>query len=547
MTPLIAGAARVLATSTRAASVKSAQSVASGSKGVAKGATVESKAIDKFIKLNDKLSKNNRRDNKDNLIYMRRMEKSIFNMQRSMDSISKSSKSFMNNMKMLVGLGGVGGMLYSFLKITESYGSPQAKFRGKVTSTSLRDQKAFEQMLAIKGINKPDLLDRLGMAATEGGVVGTKANQFFSRMGIDHNKFLSENSAGRLSMILDKWDTIKNIPSISKFFEEFLGSSWAEIKAMREIGDLKTVYNQKYGALKDTDLNKFSKLHETLENIKQNVLNKLVGSLDKIAPLVERLANVLGNVFLNVLKKVSNYLQGMDDKQIADKIEGMLTSIVDFVESLMNLVIKLDKFLDKFGIKRGFQKSGEKIDALFSSEEETRNDFKNSLSMSGGKYTDKLGSDADVLRLNNNMLGSIGGDFSIFLNKGLKGFFGLGSMIYNQFAGNKAFEKDYSYGYVASKYNILKEITDEKVRKNQMTEEESKRALSALTVKLLDDLIATNNPYKYRKINLTDEEKNYLYNEMYKSTDPGTTLKVFIEHGMKDINQQPSTIQSNKK
>lgn len=544
--PLISGAARVLATSTRAASVKSAQAVASGTK-KASGAMVESKAIDKFVKLNDKLSKNNRRDNKDNLTYMRRMEKSIANMQKSMDSISKSSKSFMNNMKMLVGLGGVGGILYSFLKITESYGSPQAKFRGRVNSTSLRDQKAFEQMLAVKGINKPDLLDRLGMAATEGGVVGTTANKFFSRMGIDHNKFLSENSAGRLSMVLDKWETIKNIPSISKFFEEFLGSSWAEIKAMREIGDLKTVYNEKYGALKDTDLNKFAKLHESLENIKQNVLNKLVGSLDKISTLVERVSNVLGNVFLTVLEKISNYLQGMDDKQIADKIEGMLMSIVNFVKGLMNLVIKIDKFLDKFGIKRSFQNYGEKINSLFSSEEETRNDFKNSLRMSNGKYTDKLGSDANVLRLNNNMLGSFGSDLSIFLDKGVKGFLGFGSMIYNKFSGNKAFEKDYTYDYVARKYNILKEITDKKVRKNQMTEDESKRALSALAVKLLDDIISSHNPFRYRERNLTGEEKNYLYNEIYKSTDPGTTLRVFIEHGMKDINQQPSTIQSNKK
>ena len=542
MIPLITGAARVLATSTRAASIKGSQSAAS----IAKGATVESKAIDKFVKLNDKLSKNNRRDNKDNLTYMRRMEKSIFNMQKSMDSISRNSKSFMNNMKMLVGLGGVGGMLYSFLKITESYGSPQARFRGKVTSTSLRDQKAFEQMLAIKGINKPDLLNRLGMAATEGGIIGTKANQFFSKYGISPDKFLAENSAGRLSMVLDKWENIKTIPSISKFFEEFLGSSWAELKAMREIGDLKTVYNEKYGALKDTDLNKFSKLHESLENIKQNVLNKLVGSLDKITPLIERVANVLGNVFLNTLEKISNRLKGMDDKQIANKIEGMLTSIVEFVEGLMNLVIKIDKFLDKFGIKRRFHNYGEKIDALFSSEEESRTDFKNSLSMSGGKYTDKLGSDANVLRLNNNMLGSFGSDLSLFFDKGVKGFFGLGSLIYNQFAGNKAFEKDYAYDHVASKYNILKEINDEKVRKNQMTEDESKRALSALTVKILDDIISTNSPYRYRNRNLTDEEKNYLYNEIYKSTDPGTTLRVFIEHGMKDINQQPSTFQYNK-
>lgn len=542
MIPLITGAARVLATSTRAASIKGSQSAAS----IAKGATVESKAIDKFVKLNDKLSKNNRRDNKDNLTYMRRMEKSIFNMQKSMDSISRNSKSFMNNMKMLVGLGGVGGMLYSFLKITESYGSPQARFRGKVTSTSLRDQKAFEQMLAIKGINKPDLLNRLGMAATEGGIIGTKANQFFSKYGISPDKFLAENSAGRLSMVLDKWENIKTIPSISKFFEEFLGSSWAELKAMREIGDLKTVYNEKYGALKDTDLNKFSKLHESLENIKQNVLNKLVGSLDKITPLIERVANVLGNVFLNTLEKISNRLKGMDDKQIANKIEGMLTSIVEFVEGLMNLIIKMDKFLDKFGFKREFHNYGEIIDALSSSEEESITDFKNSLSMSGGKYTDKLGSDADVLRLNNNMLGSFGSDLSLFFDKGVKGFFGLGSLIYNKFAGNKAFEKDFTYDRVASKYNILKEINDEKVRKNQMTEDESKRALSALTVRILDDIISTNDPYRYRKRNLTDEEKNYLYNEIYKSTDPGTTLRVFIEHGMKDINQQPSTFQYNK-
>ena len=542
MIPLITGAARVLATSTRAASIKGSQSAAS----IAKGATVESKAIDKFVKLNDKLSKNNRRDNKDNLTYMRRMEKSIFNMQKSMDSISRNSKSFMNNMKMLVGLGGVGGMLYSFLKITESYGSPQARFRGKVTSTSLRDQKAFEQMLAIKGINKPDLLNRLGMAATEGGIIGTKANQFFSKYGISPDKFLAENSAGRLSMVLDKWENIKTIPSISKFFEEFLGSSWAELKAMREIGDLKTVYNEKYGALKDTDLNKFSKLHESLENIKQNVLNKLVGSLDKITPLIERVANVLGNVFLNTLEKISNRLKGMDDKQIANKIEGMLTSIVEFVEGLMNLIIKMDKFLDKFGIKRSFHNDVEEIDALLSSEEESRTDFKNSLSMSGGKYTDKLGSDANVLRLNNNMLGSFGSSLSLFFDKELKGFFGLGSLIYNQFAGNKAFEKDYAYDHVASKYNILKEINDEKVRKNQMTEDESKRALSALTVRILDDIISVNSPYRYRKRNLTDEEKNYLYNEIYKSTDPGTTLRVFIEHGMKDINQQPSTFQYNK-
>lgn len=545
MTPFISAAARVLATSTRAASLKGAQAAASGTK-KASGATVESKAIDKFVKLNDKLSKNNRRDNKDNLTYMRRMEKSIFNMQRSMDSISRSSKSFMNNMKMLVGLGGVGGMLYSFLKITESYGSPQAKFRGKVTSTSLKDQKAFEQMLAIKGINKPDLLDRLGMAATEGGIIGTKANQFFSKYGISPDKFLAENSAGRLSMVLDKWDTIKNIPSVSKFFEEFLGSSWAELKAMREIGDLKTVYNEKYGALKDTDLNKFAKLHETLENIKQNVLNKLVGSLDKIAPLVERVANILGNVFLTVLEKISNYLQGMDDKQIADKIEGMLMSIVNFVEGLMDLVIKIDKFLDRFGVGRKFESFGENISSLISNEEDIKNDIKNNLEQSKNKYSDKLGSNTEVYRMNQDTLGSLWVTGGKELGTKLSSIFGIG-WLENQIMGNKSFEKRSSYEYIKNRYNMLKEQLDKKVRKMEITEDQAKSMLAANAVRNLDNLTSSKSPLSYRKRNLTDEEKDYLYNALRTSKDPGATLNIFIEHGMKDINQQPSTFQYNKK
>lgn len=349
MFPLIAGAARVLATSTRAASAKSAQAIASGIK-KASGAIVESKAIDKFVKLNDKLSKNNRRDNKDNLNYIRRMEKSIFNMQRSMDSISKSSKGFVNNIKMLVGLGGVGGMLYTFLKITESYGSPQSKFRGRVTSTSLRDQKAFEQMLAVKGINKPDLLDRLGMAATEGGVVGTTANKFFSRMGIDHNKFLSQNSAGRLSMVLDKWDTIKNIPSVSKFFEEFLGSSWAEIKAMREIGDLESVYKEKRDALKDINLYRFSNLHESLENVKQSIMNGLVKVFDKLSPTIEKVSKSLGEGLVKVIDWLSNKFKNWNADEWGDAIISLfekIESIINFLSNPMKVLKNLNPFADE--------------------------------------------------------------------------------------------------------------------------------------------------------------------------------------------------------
>lgn len=344
MMPLIAGAARVLATSTRAASIKGAQAAASGAKGAAKGAAVESKAIDKFVKLNDRLSKTNNRDNKNNLSYMQKMEKSVSNMQKSMDSISKSSKGFMNNMKMLVGLGGVGGMLYSFLKITESYGSPKAKFRGKVTSTSLKDQKAFEQMLAIKGINRPDLLDRLGMAATEGGIIGTNANRFFSKYGISPDKFLAENSAGRLSMVLDKWDTIKNIPSVSKFFEEFLGVSWAELKAMREIGDLKSVYNEKYDALKDTDLDRFSKMHESLENIKQNVMNGLVKVFDKLAPSIEKVATALGGGLVKVIEWLADKFQDWDAEKWGDNLIAFFEKIGKIIEFLSDPIGTIGKW-----------------------------------------------------------------------------------------------------------------------------------------------------------------------------------------------------------
>lgn len=531
MMPLISGAARVLATSTIAASVKSAQAVASGSKGADKGATVESKAIDKFIKLNEKLSRNNRKDNKDNLSYIQKMEKSVSNMQKSMDRISKSSRGFVNNIKMLVGIGGVGGMLYTFLKITESYGSPQARFRGKVTSTSLRDQKAFEQMLAVKGINKPDLLDRLGMAATEGGVVGTTANKFFSRMGIDHNKFLSENSAGRLSMVLDKWETIKNIPSISKFFEEFLGSSWAEIKAMREIGDLKSVYKEKSDALKDVDLYRFSKMHETLENVKQNVMNGLVKVFDKLSPTIEKVSKALGGGLVKVINWLASKFQSWD----ADKWGDSIISLFEKIEKIINFLSNpLDTLKNLFSSGKEDDNSGDKSkeeNKNLSQAEKERKSLEK-IHKVIDKYTEIYRVSKETQRkaaLNvATMNGILGTAESKYIN-----FFNWEDMDerVSEFYDMNAREQEYRI----NKFN--EEITK---RGEDPLSDEDKNILKNIEQRTLAyDIIKTYNA------KITEQQFKDFYDREIKAGHTPTQITIHLMNN--DINQQMSTIQSNKK
>lgn len=536
--PLIAGAARVLATSTRAASIKGAQAVASGAKSVAKGATVESKAIDKFVKLNDKLSKTTRRDNKDNLTYMNKMEKSISNMQRSMDKISRSSKSFMNNMKMLVGFGGVGGMLYTFLKITESYGSPQAKFRGKVTSTSLRDQKAFEQMLAIKGINKPDLLDRLGMAATEGGVIGTNANRFFSKYGIQSDSFLAENSAGRLSMVLDKWDTIKNIPSLSKNFEEFLGSSWAEINAMRSIGDLKSVYNQKYGALKDTDLNKFAKLHESLENVKQNIMNGLVKVFERLAPTIEKVSKALGNGLVKVIDWLASKFQNWDADKWGDSIISLFEKIEKIINFLSNPLESLKK-LNPFA-----SESNEEEKNLDKAIEEAKSkELKEQAKLNKvNYYVDKWNS----FKVSKNFQRKAGLSYAKQL--GIEnGFWGkYKNFIDNLFFDNMTMEDkirdivDINIAEFDNRWKTFVEEMDKRGEKVDIDNSALDRIKYIETRDFMLDLAKYNFSKQFDYSTMASE-----YDKMYTQglTHAQITLKIINN----DINQQTSTIQSSRK